>query len=453
MADSRQQRQIAFKETIERFLAERLSAKLDKLEPDDPKCEELIAQYAFDAWLSDAARRVAQIQAVTHSLKPIHPDARGTNLYRPPDALPQHAEVGSHVLGNDFSGDVVGNAAALDVYKLLKLSVDGRALLDWMLEADPALASALSDDPAESRAWMDAFTGITQSRDSTPASHARAKQLYWLTGDDPLDDHQYQLLAPLYASSLAHAVFQTINEDRFGEAGKAARKAKREHADHDTGYREYPSLAVQKLGGTKPQNISQLNSERGGSNYLLASLPPRWQSRSVRQPWLIDSVFPRFGRGEEVRRVVRALRDFLASNPDRVMETRDRREEYTDALIDELIVFSTELQTALPSGWSDDPRCQLAEAEQLWLDPGRADDDEDFRVRWEWMDWPAEIGGRFGNWLNAQLSVKLPMGDIEQRNWQKELLLDERPPGWARRLHKLRKGVTSPPDVPPGGNL
>ena len=43
----------------------------------------------------------------------------------------------------------------------------------------------------------------------------------------------------------------------------------------------YASLAVQELGGTKPQNISQLNSERRGDNYLLASLPPVWKTVAV----------------------------------------------------------------------------------------------------------------------------------------------------------------------------
>lgn len=37
--------------------------------------------------------------------------------------------------------------------------------------------------------------------------------------------------------------------------------------------REYPNLAVQKFGGTKPQNISQLNSERGWQQ-LSAGLSP-----------------------------------------------------------------------------------------------------------------------------------------------------------------------------------
>jgi CRISPR-associated protein Csy1 len=128
-------RRSAFRTAIERFLQARRDTKLDKLAPDDPKRDELIAQFTPEAWIDDAARRVGQIQAVTHSLKATHPDARGTSLYQQPDQLPGRAEVGSHVLGQDFAGDVVGNAAALDVYKFLRVTVENRSLLDWMLAA------------------------------------------------------------------------------------------------------------------------------------------------------------------------------------------------------------------------------------------------------------------------------------------------------------------------------
>src|SRR5258708_27738652 len=82
-------------DAIATFIQERLKAKLDKLAEDDLKRQELLAQHQRDTWMEDAARRVTQIQAVTHSLKPIHPDARGTNLYVEPASLPALQELGS----------------------------------------------------------------------------------------------------------------------------------------------------------------------------------------------------------------------------------------------------------------------------------------------------------------------------------------------------------------------
>lgn len=449
MSDSPQDRRALFRAAIERFLQERLASKLDKLADDDPKRSDLLAQYAPEAWLTDAARRVAQIQTVTHALKAIHPEARGTNLYCPPESLPSHREVGSHVLSADFAGDVVGNAAALDVYKFLKIAVEARPLLEWMQQGDADLLAALSDDRERAQAWADAFNSVTEPASEIPASHGLAKQLYWLTGDDPADDRDFHLLAPLYASSFAHTVFRRINEDRFSESAKAAQKARWEHRDHDGVSREYPNLAVQKFGGTKPQNISQLNSERGGSNYLLASLPPRWKSREVQAPWYVDSVLSRFGHSEGVWAQVRELRDFLRSDPPPTMETRDRREGLIDSLIDGLIDFAQRFQVMLPAGWTHDTRCRLPEPERLWLDPGRvlanAEDDAVFCDKWHKMDWPAEVGNRFSNWLNKQMGTDLPLGDVEARQWETELLLQQ---GWAQRLHELRGQLDAPHYIP-----
>src|SRR5690606_6801554 len=94
----------ALRTLIDDFLSQRLETKVEKLSPDDPKYEELTAQFQRDTWLADAARRVGQLQVVTHSLKPIHPDAKGTNLYVPPASLKHQGLVGSHVLGEDFHG-------------------------------------------------------------------------------------------------------------------------------------------------------------------------------------------------------------------------------------------------------------------------------------------------------------------------------------------------------------
>lgn len=433
-----------YRAAISAFLQERLQAKLDKLKPDDPQRDEVIASFAHDVWLASAAKRVEQIQAVTHSLKPIHPDARGTNLYVEPRTLPPLAELGSHALGERFVGDVVGNAAALDVYKLLKLEVNGRSLLTALLAQDADALAALHTDPAQAQALRDAFVSLTRPRAEGPSSHTLAKQLYWLTGTDACDDAHYTLLAPLYATSLAHAVHAQVQEDRFGEANKAARQARRERKMHDGVFHDYPGLAVQNMGGTKPQNISQLNSERRGMNYLLSSLPPQWKVNEQRFPTHADSVFTRyFDTRPLVRQTVKALRHYLESNPNPVKDTRDHRKELVDVLVDEMVAMAAELQHALPPGWTlNDPRfSKLNDDEQTWLDALRAElpEEADFANRWLAMEWPDAIGTRFGNWLNARLEGQLSFSDIEFREWKKELLTDE--DGFSQQLRERRKRI------------
>jgi CRISPR type I-F/YPEST-associated protein Csy1 len=421
-----------FKAAIASFIDARREAKRNG-EGNDPGGA---ARYEYRNWLADAARRVGQIQAVTHVLKATHPDAKGSSLHVVPATLPARAEIGSHVLGDGFTEDVVGNAAALDVFKFLKVEVEGRRLLDWMQAGDADLKAALSDDPDEASAWMTAFASLVW-QDTAPASHPMAKQVYWLVGDDPQDDANYHLLQPMFSSSLAHAVHADIQDSRFGEDNMAARKAFRERVPHDAPYREYRDLAIRRLGGTKPQNISQLNSERRGLNYLLASLPPpAWKSGGthlLKQ----DSAFDGLLWFGNMSGLVRTLAEFLGDEPPPTMETRRRREAIERAIGQELAMYGATIRGQYEAGWTRNHECQLPRCEQLWLDPDRsmlplrADpqeqaDDLEFNDAYQFGEWADEVAGRFGDWLNARLhrfgllEVSLP----ERRHWAAQAILE-----------------------------
>lgn len=405
-------RQTALRSLISDFLAERLTNKIDKLDPDDPKRQELRQQFQPATWLEDAARRASQIQAVTHSLKPVHPDAKGTSLYCLPTDLVNLPVVGSHCLGNDFAGDVVGNAAALDVHKFLKLEYSSQSLMALCLQNDADLAAALSSDAATAQTWMAAFASLTAPRGQL-ASHTLAKQLYWPVSDNPHSDNGFHVLSPLYASSLAHKVYRQLQEDRFSDEAKAAREAKRTNSFSERPVREYPHMAVQQLGGTKPQNISQLNSERRGNNHLLASLPPVWQSVVIKPLFNTKSMFPRYSRRPQVRQHVKALLDFLKTEPNPNQSTRNQRAGYVDSLLDEFFQFTAELRT-LESGWSQHTDCDLGAAQAHWLDPEGAAPPVPF-------DLGDTIGRDFAAWLNAQLRDVLPVGDNEFSVWRKRM--------------------------------
>ncbi|MGE4441347.1 MAG: type I-F CRISPR-associated protein Csy1 [Desulfomicrobium sp.] len=418
------------------FLIARRDAKLEKLKPDDPKREELHTQYELQTWLADAARRASQIQGATHTLKAIHPDARGANLYCAPSTLPDCRLVGSHLLGNKFCTDVIGNAAALDVNKFLTQVYQDKTLLAWMLDNEEVVIAAFQVEDADiARQWVRAFLGLIRSPDKY-SSHSLAKQLYWMVGDDPGDDAQFHLLAPLYASSLAHSVYTPVQEHRFGDETKAAREAKKQNAFCEHALHEYPNIAVQKMGGSKPQNISQLNSERKGVSYLLSSCPPHWRSLPTKPPYGVSSLFERFGRQKDIKVITRELRGFLESNPESNRSTRDHRDDMIDRILIKLLQHIEKIR-ALPPGWSADTRCRLVEAEQCWLDPKRATLDAEFAATWLRLDWPEEIKSRFGNWLNAMLSGKLPLGDNEHAYWA-DFFDDEE---WRRQVKSDRRDL------------
>ncbi|MDQ5909972.1 MAG: CRISPR-associated protein Csy1 [Pseudomonadota bacterium] len=401
---------------IAAFLQDRLKPKLDKIKEDDHATrQKLLDAHEPQTWIANAAHRVSHIQQVTHALKFSHPDAKGSNLTSLGNPHAGELTVGSHALANTLPPDIVGNAADLDVYKFLRLEVNGQSLLDRAIAQDPALVAALSDNADLARQWMAAFATLPEPNGKL-STHKLAKQVYW-----PLGDGRYHLLAPLFPTALTHRVWERIREDRFSDEAKAAREAKREHRAHPHGYREYPNLAIQKFGGTNRQNISQLNVERYGENWLLPSLPPTWQSDSIRPPFFTDSVLSRrFGSRPEVRRLTQTLREFLkkVAKIDSNIRIRDKRAERVGDLRDELLQFAAELHE-LDAGWTQSEKCRLNAAEQCWLDPKRAEIDEEFATRWQRGDWQDEVCLRFGNWLNAAISSEqTPMGQVESEAWQ-----------------------------------
>lgn len=413
----------ALRAVVETFIQERLQLKLDKLgDEDDDKRQKLRQDHQRETWLADAARRVTQIQLASHTLKPINPEARGTNIHLSTPFCTDANLVGTHVLGVGRADDVVGNAAALDVFKFLKLQAQDKTLLARFLDKDAALLSALSDDAAQAQTWADAFAGIVESKTAT-ASHTLGKQLYF-----PVAADGYHLLAPLFPTALVHSLHATLQEDRFSDATKAAREARKAKLNHPQGLREYPDMVVQNFGGSKPQNISQLNSERGGANHLLPSVPPLWHSEGVKPPLHHASVFDKGGpvRGSrDVRFWTQKLSKFLVKEQDRNnVKIRDKRARMVDEIIYAILYVSAQIQ-CLPSGWSQSESCRLSAPEKRWLDPAQAADsnegeDEEAAPA---IDWRNEVAERFGHWLNAAISTdKTLMGDEEFLEWKHRFL-------------------------------
>lgn len=429
----------ALRGLVDGFIQERLQLKLDKLKGDEYEVQaqrlSLQQSHVRETWLADAAKRVNWIQVASHLLKGIHPSARGTNLYVDAFICSDPYLVGTHSVGKQRNDDVTGNAAALDVFRLLKRPHKGQSLLSLLTQYDSAALQALSEDAEQASQWAQAFVGILEGKGG-PASHTLAKQLYF-----PLADDIYHLLAPLFPTTLVHGVHLRLQEDRFSEAAKAARKAKQDKQQHSHGFSDYPNMVVRKMGGSNPQGVSQLNSERGGANYLLASVPPVWKDQGMQPPLRMPSVFGKrgvIGRDRTVYLIAKALRPFLESvaDVDNNMHIRDKRAEMVQAIIDRVLDIATELQ-CLSGGWSADPTCKLSWAQKQWLDSyaieaaqaayetqaavmGAAD--SAFAVP-EPTEWREKVAEDFARWLNATISTdKIRMGDAEFVEWKHTFL-------------------------------
>ncbi len=409
-------------DNIRQYIEERCAAKLEPLDKELAKAEkeksadelaafrpdwqqrrqDVLDKFRPDVWLTDAAARAKQISLVSHALKYTHSDAKGTSLL----LASSKANAGTYLSSADvpvLKADVVGNAAALDVANLLLLEHNGMRLLDRLAGDDTSALQPFGT--AEQQAgWLKGFKEALKVKE--PSSHSLAKQLYFPL---PGDGAGYHLLAPLSASSLNHAVFQRVQHSRFSDEAKAARDARRKGLYWQEGTRDYLDLAIQTFGGTKPQNISLLNSQRGGRAYLFNSQPPVWKTQS-KPPKSVSALWA--GYRWWIRKPLHELKGFLEWADEQSLNNRHvrgKRAELVALLVDELYRYAAHIQQ-LPPGWSAESFGMKPEA--CWLDPGRQD--KDFQYERDGKGWCKPLALTFGRVLSkAMESKKLSMSDVE----------------------------------------
>lgn len=438
------------REKLKCFLEMRLEKRLEA-QKDENKRAVIIEKFRYENWFEYAAEKAHKLQATTHVAKFSHPSIKkASDIYSVPDSKGKENLVGTHLLGIDkFQHDLsAGNAADLDsdIKEFLRITHNGKTLFNLFLEKDETLEKAISDNVVKAEKIMRRFLSLTASRNPS-RSHTLAKQIYWLVGSEPAKNDHFYLLSPLYATSLTQEVFSEISGSRFGDHAKDARKARRDGKEIVGGYSDYLYLAVQKMGGSNQQNVSQLNSERGGQNYLLASLPPNWESREIYAP--MRDAFRAFKRRPAVWKIVDELKRFLEMDPAKNMHTRDLRDDLTAMLVDELMLFTFDVHSLAP-GWTTDDKCQLAPEEQYWLDPRRADEDSEFAEARSQSDWHAAVSSRAAIWLNRELNYKSPLnvGDSEHHHWKRQFegIVTE----FRRQLDDLQDALRDEGDDPKG---
>lgn len=409
---------------IEQYIQGRLDEKLEKLKDDDvAEREKLLAKYQPETWLEDASLRVQRLRLATHTPKQHHPSSKASAMFYTA-AHKTHDFVGSQAIALD--ADVVGDAAALDVFKLLRKKFNHLSLLERLLKADGDFIAALATDSTQAQIRYQRFLAFSQIPSVLNAGRL-SKQVYF-----PVQADDYHILVLLYPSALVHRTYQQLSNDRFGEQSKIIREARFKKLHHSQESREYPNLLVQNYGGSKPQNISQLNSDRRGSMWLLPSLPPVWQGQVVELP-KSSSVFTAYlSNRKDVKPILKSIVYMYRHEYDRNnIEFRSKRDGLVEKLVDCVIDMSFELQQSAVAGWTLEPNRQFNRAESFWLDRAYREQlfDKEGQLRdeeQEWLqayrerDWHSEVGYNFGRWLNKILTTqaKLPdLDDNEARVW------------------------------------
>lgn len=302
---------------------------------DESKVNELKQQcelkFSFNEWLPDAAKRAGQRAMTTHPCTFSHPSARKNKNGNATSVLVNIARVEDGFLktGNvEVSIDNLGNAAALDVYKFLTLTMqDGENLLTH-IQQDSALATSLLNIKSASYQQLkNGFLAVVESSDENITS-SKIKQVYFPVEDD------YHQLSLLTNSGMVYQLRARLDALRFSEEVKILRDKKRKNEFSDQGFSEIYGLTTIGYGGTKPQNISVLNNKNNGKAHLLSSVPPSIEKRNIYFPksdFFIES-FKKYDYADTFK----ALHKLFQADYNNV-NIRNARDYYLQEIMDLLI--------------------------------------------------------------------------------------------------------------------
>lgn len=372
------------------------------------------ARFKPSVWLTDAASRAHNVHLATHVAKFTYSSAKKrTNIFCPPNTIGKSGFISTNELKGYRYDIAVDDAKHSDVADFLTLEGSDFTFLELLqsLTYEYLLQFDLKSEDAVY--CFDAFKSTFDVSD--PLSHPLMKQVYWP------HSHGYNLLLPLFASSLAQEIFDSIKYARFSSEQVTARKAQEMGAFSSTPTIKFNNLALKTFGGNQPQNISLLNKKsiRGGRAYLLSSAPPTWQSQD-QPPLKVTSIF-RGPFSRQVYPLLIGLKKFLAAHlHDRsTWEIRSERARRIDEIVDRLIAYGASVR-AFPAGWSSHPDCHLPEHQTLWLDPKRRYNDPDFNEIFEQKSWQSQVAEDFSRFLNAELehNSDIATGDVEFVQWK-----------------------------------
>ncbi|OUS30995.1 type I-F CRISPR-associated protein Csy1 [Thalassotalea sp. 42_200_T64] len=364
-----------FSERKEAWLKKKVKSSMQEYEVKELE-QECEGVFSLSEWLPNAARRAGQISMSTHPCTFSHPSARKNKNGYVSSVLVEveRIEDGFLKTGNAaVATDALGNAAALDVYKFLTLTMqDGKDILTH-IQQDSVLAKDLLNIKSET--YQNLKTGFLAMVESSAENitSSKIKQVYFPVEDD------YHQLSLLTNSGMVYQLRSRLDKLRFSDEVKALRDKKRKNEFSEKGYSEIYDLTTIGYGGTKPQNISVLNNQNGGKAHLLSSLPPSIEKRNIHFPkndFFIES-FKKYDYADSFKSLHKL---FLADHNN--INIRDARDRYLQEIMDLLIEKMWSVRAVSQAQFHQESS-SLSNHQLTWLHRGFSDKREGSE---QWLD-------------------------------------------------------------------
>lgn len=368
---------------IQDYFSERKEAWLKKnvknsMEAHEVKEQEVLCEklFSLNEWLPKAAKRAGQISMSTHPCTFSHPSARKNKNGYVSSVLAgvARADDGFLKTGNvEVATDALGNAAALDVYKFLTLTMhDGTNLLSHIQQESQLATDLLTIKSTSYQELRSGFLAMVESASESITS-SKIKQVYFPVGDD------YHQLSLLTNSGMVYELRTRLDKLRFSDETKELRDKKRKNEFSEQGYSEIYGLTTIGYGGTKPQNISVLNNQNGGKAHLLSSLPPSIEKRSVHFPR--SNFFAESFKKYEYADHFRALHKLFQADYNNI-NIRNERARLLQKIIDLLIEKMWSVRAVSQKQFHADTS-SLSSVQRTWLHDDFADERE---ASEQWLD-------------------------------------------------------------------
>lgn len=361
---------------IDALIAKGMSKADIKLERAIKALSELEHSYQYDNWLHHAAHNMTKTATLaTHISKGVHSMSRGDSvLFKSTSDRPSHI-AGSHNIISDVI-DISGSAAALPIYNFINLEVDGVTIKQLIEQSDPAVIAALSDDKETALNLLESFQTFLSKQVEHPSTSDINKQLLFPKNGDSfeieaVDDLEYETVVPLYASVFLHEVRNKINNVRYGEDNKEAIKNRFSQDAREidqVSYKTIKDLAVIKLGGSKPANISKVVVMSGGETILLPNKPPSFTKIDAYLiPNYISSIFESVKIASMLKKPLSNLAyASIAYDKRAIYKTKNNKRAALERVITKVFDIALILQKN-EAGWLDSHA--LSAHEKYWLDP------------------------------------------------------------------------------------
>lgn len=341
-------------------------------------------------WLAESSKKISGSKASfasSHPCKFVNPDSgknkiAGKNGEIKTTAIVAYSkyELDGYVrTGNvrNIKLDLFGDAAMASYYKFLTIRVGDKTIFEHIVADDEISKYLLSFTGDSSDKIRKDFLSLLR-KEGCCCTSSKLKQIFFPTNEG------YHQLSVLMPSGIMSKVNQNIRRFKFGISEdekkqiENLRDCKKNNLYCDGEIKDFQGLTKIGFGGSKPVNISILNSEENGLFYFLPSFPPAVDKNRIKLPHF-DFFKDNLWSGK-YRTEYKHFHKLLLAEPNNI-NIREGRNKIILNIFDDIVenIFTIR---SVGAGWSDRQQCSnLPEYQKIMLDDlysDRRDEDEYF---------------------------------------------------------------------------